>query len=119
MLELAQEMRTANLQMDGLTANAILMAHAMLRQWDKALTFFEAVRRRGIKPDVLTYNALITALANGGKKDRAMQVALSMEREGVAMDAGTETLVRALQADEWITGQEEIHVDEEGNLDLR
>ena len=50
---------------------------------------------------------------------RAMQVALSMEREGVAMDAGTQTLVRALQADEWITGQEEIHVDEEGNLDLR
>ncbi len=41
MLELAQEMRTANLVMDGITANAIMMAHAMLREWDKALTFFE------------------------------------------------------------------------------
>ncbi len=77
------------------------------------------MRRRGIKPDVLTYNALITALANGGKKDRAIQVAMSMEREGVAMDEGTQAMVRALQADEWITGHEEIHVDEEGNLDVR
>ena len=40
-LELAQEMRTANLVMDGITANAIMMSHAMLREWDKALTFFE------------------------------------------------------------------------------
>ena len=42
-----------------------------------------------------------------------------MEREGVAMDEGTATLLRVIQNDEWITGQEELHVDEEGNLDIR
>merc|ERR1711966_230044 len=48
----------------------------MLRQWDKALTHFENVKRQNVKVDVLTYNALITALANGGKRERAIQVPL-------------------------------------------
>ena len=71
---MAAEIGQHGVQMDSITANSIMIAHAMLRQWDRALTHFEDVRRRGIKADVLTYNALITALANGGKKERALQV---------------------------------------------
>ena len=48
-----------------------------------------------------------------------MQVAMSMERDGVQMDEGTATLLQALRDDEWITGQEELHVDEDGNVDIR
>ena len=42
-----------------------------------------------------------------------------MESEGIAMDDSTGALLEAIRNDEWITGQEEVHVDEEGNLDFR
>jgi hypothetical protein len=44
---------------------------------------------------------------------------MSMEREGVMMDESTAGMLRALRNDEWITGHEELHVDEEGNYEIR
>ena len=88
-------------------------------RWDRALTTFEEMRRMGIKPDVLSYNALISALANGGKHARAMQMYESMVRDGIRPDETTHQFVEAIKASAWATGQEELHVDEDGNVDVR
>eukprot|EP00960_Hanusia_phi_P048599 759056-Hanusia_phi.AAC.3 len=61
-----QILKSSSITPDITTANCIMIAHAMLRQWEK-------VDKKGLKPDVLTYNALITALANGGETERALQ----------------------------------------------
>ncbi|KAJ1470009.1 hypothetical protein T484DRAFT_1918349 [Baffinella frigidus] len=138
-LEASDQMRKDGFPPDTVTFNSILIAHAMRRKWNEALTVFEEMHRMNVKPDemhrmnvkpdVLSYNALITALANGQKFERALQdcflthvgrvqIAKSMEGAGVAWDEGTHTLVQAIEAGEYVTGEEEVHVDEEGNVEV-
>jgi hypothetical protein len=41
-----------------------------------------------------------------------------MSTVGVAQDDATRALVRAVERGEYVTGDEEVHVDEEGNVEL-
>lgn len=81
-----QDFRNAEIQLDSIAYDAVILALTRLNQTDKALGVFNDMKTRDISPSIFTYNCLLSCLGASTRPDRiqkAFAIFQSMTFAGV------------------------------------
>jgi len=82
--ELYEEMKVGGVQMNSITFNVLLDAHARNGAMDKVASLLAEMQKLSVKPDAVTYSTVIKGYCVQGQLEKALEVFKEMKEQNIS-----------------------------------